>query len=120
MRRMPPEPKLRKKDTVWFEPKLTAKIEYRGVTEDGWRHPSFKGFDWIDYRKQGLRYPSDLTDNECAIVAPMIPPVRHGQTLGQTRAITTQDPHETPINRTPASPPRSHSPPLPAQASGAC
>ena len=46
MRRTPPVPKLRKMDTVWVEPKLTAKIEYRGVTEDGMlRHPSFKGLD---------------------------------------------------------------------------
>jgi hypothetical protein len=26
----------------------------------------------------GLRYPSDLTDTEWAIVEPMIPPARHG------------------------------------------
>ena len=45
-RRTPPVPKLRKKDTVWVEPKLTAKIEYRGITEDGMlRHPSFKGLE---------------------------------------------------------------------------
>src|SRR5688572_1642883 len=87
------------KYTVWVEPNLTAKIEYRGVTEDGcFAIRRLKG--WIDYRKQSLRYPSDLTDNEWAIVAPLIPPARHAQTLGQTRAITTQDPHETPINRT--------------------
>jgi transposase len=28
--------------------------------------------------RSGLRYPSDLTDAEWAIVAPMIPPGRHG------------------------------------------
>jgi transposase len=28
--------------------------------------------------RDGLRYPSDLTDDEWAIVAPMIPPARHG------------------------------------------
>jgi hypothetical protein len=45
MRRTPPTAKpLRKKDTVWVEPKLSARIEDRGVTEDGMpRHPSFKG-----------------------------------------------------------------------------
>jgi bifunctional non-homologous end joining protein LigD len=45
MRRTPPTAKpLRKKDTVWVEPKLSARIEFRGVTEDGMlRHPSFKG-----------------------------------------------------------------------------
>ena len=44
-RRTPPTAKpLRKKDTVWVEPKLSARIEFRGVTEDGMlRHPSFKG-----------------------------------------------------------------------------
>ena len=35
---------LRKKDTVWVEPKLEAEIEFRGVTSDGMlRHASFKG-----------------------------------------------------------------------------
>ena len=35
--------------------------------------------------RSGLRYPSDLTDAEWAIVAPMIPPGRHGwaQTVGE-------------------------------------
>ena len=34
------------KDTVWAEPKLTARIEFRGITEDGMpRHPGFKGLD---------------------------------------------------------------------------
>ena len=28
--------------------------------------------------RSGLRYPSDLTDTEWAIVEPMIPPARHG------------------------------------------
>jgi ATP-dependent DNA ligase len=33
-------------NTVWVEPKLMAKIEFRGITEDGMlRHPSFKGLD---------------------------------------------------------------------------
>jgi bifunctional non-homologous end joining protein LigD len=46
IRRTPPVPKLRKRDTVWVEPKLTAKIEFRGMTEDGMlRHPSFKGLE---------------------------------------------------------------------------
>ncbi len=36
---------LRKKDTVWVEPKLSARIEFRAATEDGMlRHPSFKGW----------------------------------------------------------------------------
>jgi bifunctional non-homologous end joining protein LigD len=45
MRRTPATAKpLRKKDTVWVEPKLSARIEFRGITEDGMlRHPSFKG-----------------------------------------------------------------------------
>ena len=46
IRRTPPIARLRKKDTVWVEPKLMAKIEFRGITEDGMlRHPSFKGLD---------------------------------------------------------------------------
>ena len=28
--------------------------------------------------RRGLRYPNDLTDDKWAIVAPMIPPGRHG------------------------------------------
>jgi ATP-dependent DNA ligase len=45
MRRSPPTAKTpREKDTVWVEPKVSARIEFRGVTEDGMmRHPSFKG-----------------------------------------------------------------------------
>ena len=37
---------------------------------------------------QGLRYPSDLTDNEWAIVAPMIPPGRHG---GRKRSVNVRE-----------------------------
>ena len=35
--------------------------------------------------RRGLRYPSDLTDAEWAIVAPMIPPgpARRAQTVGE-------------------------------------
>ena len=33
----------RKKNTIWVEPKLVAKVEYRDITDDGMlRHPSFK------------------------------------------------------------------------------
>jgi transposase len=32
---------------------------------------------------RSLRYPSDLTDGEWAIVEPMIPPARHGGALGE-------------------------------------
>jgi bifunctional non-homologous end joining protein LigD len=36
--------RLRKKDTTWVEPKLSAIIEYRDITDDGkLRHASFKG-----------------------------------------------------------------------------
>jgi hypothetical protein len=35
----------RKKYNVWVEPKLTARIEFRGITEHGLRHPSFKGLN---------------------------------------------------------------------------
>ena len=30
------------------------------------------------YDRSGLRYPSDLTDEECALVEPLIPPARRG------------------------------------------
>jgi len=38
---------------------------------------------WTDgnrrlYERRGARYPSDLTDQEWALVAPLIPPARHG------------------------------------------
>lgn len=36
--------RLRKPDTKWVQPRLTAKIAFRGITQDGkLRHPSFKG-----------------------------------------------------------------------------
>ena len=36
--------RLRKPDTKWVQPHLTAKIAFRGITQDGkLRHPSFKG-----------------------------------------------------------------------------
>jgi bifunctional non-homologous end joining protein LigD len=39
-----PPLRLRKPDTKWVEPKLTAKVAYSGMTGDGkLRHPSFKG-----------------------------------------------------------------------------
>jgi transposase len=38
--------------------------------------------------RSGLRYPSDLTDDEWAIVAPMIPPGRHG---GRKRSVNVRE-----------------------------
>ena len=38
--------------------------------------------------RNGLRYPSDLTDDEWAIVAPMIPPARHG---GRKRSVNLRE-----------------------------
>ena len=38
--------------------------------------------------RRGLRYPSDLTDDEWAIVAPMIPPGRHG---GRKRSVNVRE-----------------------------
>ena len=38
--------------------------------------------------RSGLRYPSDLTDDEWAIVAPMIPPARHG---GRKRSVNVRE-----------------------------
>jgi transposase len=39
-------------------------------------------------RRHGLRYPSDLTDGEWAIVEPLIPPARHG---GRKRSVDTRE-----------------------------
>jgi transposase len=38
--------------------------------------------------RNGLRYPSDLTDDEWIIVAPMIPPARHG---GRKRSVDVRE-----------------------------
>src|SRR5262249_31108022 len=38
--------------------------------------------------RRGLRYPSDLTDAEWALVAPMIPPAKHG---GRRRAVNVRE-----------------------------
>src|SRR6185295_8581797 len=38
--------------------------------------------------RSGLRYPSDLTDDEWAIVEPMIPPARHG---GRKRSVNVRE-----------------------------
>jgi bifunctional non-homologous end joining protein LigD len=39
--------RLRKPDTKWVEPRLKAKIAFRGVTSDGkLRHPSFKALTY--------------------------------------------------------------------------
>jgi transposase len=38
--------------------------------------------------RNGLRYPSDLTDEEWIIVAPVIPPARHG---GRKRSVNVRE-----------------------------
>ena len=38
--------------------------------------------------RTGLRYPSDLTDEEWALVAPLIPPARHG---GRKRSVVVRN-----------------------------
>src|SRR5438270_8198561 len=38
--------------------------------------------------RNGLRYPSDLSDAEWAIVEPMIPPARHG---GRKRSVNVRE-----------------------------
>ncbi len=38
--------------------------------------------------RNGLRYPSDLTDTEWGIVEPMIPPARHG---GRRRSVNVRE-----------------------------
>ncbi len=40
------------------------------------------------YRRDGLRYPSDLTDEEWALVAPLIPPAKHG---GRKREVDVRE-----------------------------
>jgi len=39
-------------------------------------------------RRPGLRYPSDLTDGECALIEPMIPPARRG---GRKRSVDVRE-----------------------------
>jgi transposase len=38
--------------------------------------------------RRGLRYPSDLTDGEWALIEPMIPPAKHG---GRRRAVNVRE-----------------------------
>ena len=38
--------------------------------------------------RQGLRYPSDLTDAEWALVEPLIPPAKHG---GRHREVNVRE-----------------------------
>ncbi len=40
--------------------------------------------------RRGLRYPVDLTDAASALIAPMIPPARHG---GRERSADLRDPY---------------------------
>jgi transposase len=40
------------------------------------------------YSRSGLRYPSDLTDDEWALVEPMIPPAKRG---GRNRTVVVRD-----------------------------
>jgi transposase len=40
------------------------------------------------YERSGLRYPSDLTDTEWALVAPLIRPAKHG---GRRRTVDVRD-----------------------------
>lgn len=40
------------------------------------------------YERKGLRYPSDLTEDEWALVAPLIPPAKHG---GRHREIDVRE-----------------------------
>jgi transposase len=38
--------------------------------------------------RRGLRYPSDLTDTEWALIAPLIPPAKHG---GRKRSVDVRE-----------------------------
>jgi transposase len=40
------------------------------------------------YERSGLRYPSDLTDAEWALVEPLIPPAKHG---GRKREVNVRE-----------------------------
>ena len=41
-----------------------------------------------EYERKGLRYPSDLTDAEWALVEPLIPPAKHG---GRKREVDVRE-----------------------------
>lgn len=41
-----------------------------------------------EYERKGLRYPSDLTDAEWALVEPLIPPAKHG---GRKREVNVRE-----------------------------
>ncbi len=48
---------------------------------------------WTDenrrlYERRGARYPSDLTDGEWALIAPLIPPAKHG---GRKREVDVRE-----------------------------
>ena len=40
------------------------------------------------YERKGVRYPSDLRDEEWALIAPLIPPARHG---GRRREVDVRE-----------------------------
>ena len=40
------------------------------------------------YERRGLRYPSDLTDEEWSLLEPLIPPAKHG---GRKRTVDTRE-----------------------------
>ena len=42
----------------------------------------------IRYKRDHLRYPSDLTDTEWALIAPLIPPAKHG---GRRRTVDLRE-----------------------------
>jgi hypothetical protein len=53
-----------------------------------WRAPDVEAEHRLAADRRGLRYPSDLTDAEWAIVAAMIPPGRHG---GRRRSVNVRE-----------------------------
>jgi transposase len=52
------------------------------------RRPMWKPEHRVAADRSGLRYPSDLTDSEWAIVEPMIPPAKHG---GRKRSVNVRE-----------------------------
>src|SRR5688500_7635510 len=56
--------------------------------EGGERRPMWTAENRRDYERTGLRYPSDLTDAEWALAAPLIPPAKRG---GRKRTVEVRE-----------------------------
>jgi transposase len=72
---------------AYFRGELVRRLAHDGSTFSGVGASGKPGAVHTANRK-GLRYPSDLTDDEWALVAPMIPPARHG---GRKRSVDVRE-----------------------------